>query len=219
MIIEIASESFLIISSHSIKNLSLNRKKYKKYAVIDLLYRALSAVRDINRVVAPETGRVDEKMYECADLKIQKAKRMASEGHSSKPVIYYAKNALGDFSSAISPQTQEAIRKKIDHLEKMDEKGTFEENVKAIDNLHTELNKMGVVNQLMYIQKAGDACEEKDPSGAGKFFRAVGDILRAYQAEDVSKAVELLAKIYPEAEAVVDDYEGKAGVIYKDITR
>jgi|GEM_PF-277037 len=196
-----------------------NRKKYKKYAVIDLLYRALSAVRDINRVVVPETGRVDEKMYERANLKIQKAKRMASEEHDSKPVIYYAKNALGNFSSAISPQTREAIRKKIDHLEKMDENGTYEENVKAIDDLHAELNKMGVVNQLMCIQKAGDVCEEKDPSGAAKFFRSVDDILRAYQAEDVSKAIELLAKIYPEAEAVVDDYEGKAGVIYKDITR
>ncbi len=196
-----------------------NDKKYKKYTVVDLLQRALSAVRDINRVVAPETGRVDEMLYNRADLKIQKAKRMASEGHNSKPVIFYAENALGSFSSAIPPQTREAIRKKIGHLEKMDEKGTFEENVKAIDDLHAELNKMGMVNQLMHIQKAGDICEKTDPSGASKFYRAIEDILRAFKAEDASKAVDLLTKAYLKAETVVDEYEDAPGVIHKDITR
>ena len=196
-----------------------NDKKYKKYTVLDLLQRALSAVRDINQVVAPETGRVDEMLYNRADLKIQKAKRMASEGHDSKPVIYYARNALGSFSSAIPPETREAIRKKVDHLEKMDEKGTYEENVKAIDNLHAELNKMGMVNQLMHIHKAGDICEKTDPSGAAKFYRAIEEILRAYEAEDASKAVDLLTKAYLKAETVVDKYEDAPSVIHKGITR
>ena len=196
-----------------------NDKKYGSYIMIDLLQRALSAVRDINRVVAPETGRVDEKLYERADLKIQKARRMASEGHDSKPVIYYAENALVEFGPAISPKTQAAIRKKIEHLEKMDEEGTYEENIKAIDDLHTELDKMGMVNDLMYIQKAGEICEEKDPSRASEFFRGIEDILKAFTTENVSKAVELMGEIYPKAAAVINAHDGETGIIYKDITR
>ena len=198
-----------------------NDKKYGHYTMIDLLQRALSAVRDINRVVAPETGRVDEKRYERADLKIQKARRMASGGNNSnsKPMIYYAESALEDFGPAIPRETQAAIRKKIEHLEKMDEEGTYEENLKAINDLDAELNKMGLVNNLMHIQKAGELCGEKDPSKASEFFRAIEDILKAITAENASKAVDLMAEIYPKATAVLNVHEEKTGIIYKDITR
>ena len=51
---------------------------------------------------------------------------------------------------------------------------------KPLMNLHAELNKMGVVNNLMNIRKAGEICEEKDPSRASEFFRAIDDILKAF---------------------------------------
>ena len=196
-----------------------NSKKYKTFTMIDLLQRALSAVRDINRVVAPETGRVDEKLYERTDMKIDKAKRMAAEGHDCQPVIYYAQNALGRFGSVLPPQVQADILKKVKHLEKMDEDGTYEENIKALNELHVALEKLGIVNQLMYFEKAGGICEEKDPSRAAKFFRAVDDILQASGAGDESKVSKILIEIHPKAQAVVDEYDDKAGVIYKDITR
>ena len=196
-----------------------NEKKYRSYIMIDLLQRALSAVRDINRVVAPDTGRVDEKRYGRADLKIQKAKRMAAEGRDSKPMIYYAESALEDFGPAIPAATEAAIRKRIAHLEKMDEEGTYEENVKAIDDLDAELDKMGIVNQLMNIQKAGEHCEETDPSKAAEFFRAIHAILKAIKEENGSKAVELITKIYPKAIDVNNTCEAKTSIIYKDITR
>jgi len=211
-----ADEKLLVSLEEAISE--ANDKKYSMYIMIDLLQRALSAVRDINRVVAPETGRVDEKLYARADLKIQKARRMASEGNDSKPVIYYAENALEDFGPAIPPATQAAVRKKIEHLEKMDEDGTYEENIKAIDDLHAELDKMGVVNDLMYIQKAGDLCEEKDPSKASEFFRAIDDILRAFKTENDSKAFELIGEIYLKAAVVINAHDKKTGIIYKDIT-
>ena len=211
-----ADEKLLVSLEEAISE--ANDKKYSMYIMIDLLQRALSAVRDINRVVAPETGRVDEKLYARADLKIQKARRMASEGNDSKPVIYYAENALEDFGPAIPPATQAAVRKKIEHLEKMDEDGTYEENIKAIDDLHAELDKMGVVNDLMYIQKAGDLCEEKDPSKASEFFRAIDDILKAFKTENGSKAFELIGEIYLKATVVINAHDKKTGIIYKDIT-
>ena len=132
-----------------------NEKKYGYYIMLDLLERALSAIRDINRVVAPDTGSVDEKRYERANLKIQKAGRMAAEGRDSKPRIYYAEAALEDYSPAIPPKTRKSIQKKIDHLQKMDEEGTYEENIKAIDDLDAELDEMGIVNELMNLQKGG----------------------------------------------------------------
>jgi len=196
-----------------------NEKKYGNYIMIDLLQRALSVIRDINRVVASDTGSVDEKRYARADLKIQKAKRMASEGRDSKPMIYYAESALAGFNPIIPSETQKSIRKKIEHLQKMDEEGTYEENIKAIDDLDAELEKMGIVNELMDIQKAGEFCEEKDPSKAAEFFRAINDILKAFSDENASKALELFEKIFPKAMDVIQAHEAQTGVIYKDITR
>ena len=212
-----ADEKLLVALDEIIQE--ANEKKYENYTMIDLLQRALSVVRDINRVVASDTGEVDEKRYARADLKIQKAKRMASEGKDSKPMVYYAESALADFNALIPLEIQKAIRKKIEHLKKMDEEGTYEENIKAIDDLDAELDKMGIVNELIDIQKAGEFCEEKDPSKAAVFFRAIRDILDAFKNENTSNALELFEKILPKAMDVINAHEAKTGIIYKDITR
>jgi len=196
-----------------------NEKKYGNYIMIDLLQRALSAVKDINRVVASDTGSVDEERYKRADLKIQKAKRMASEGKDSKPMIYYAESALADFGPVIPLEARKSIQERIEHLQKMDEEGTYEENIKAINDLDAELEKMGIVNELMDIQKAGEFCEERDPSKASEFFRAINDILKAFKEDNASKASELFANIFPKAMEVIRAHEAKTGIIHKDITR
>ncbi|EFK10291.1 conserved hypothetical protein, partial [delta proteobacterium NaphS2] len=196
-----------------------NEKKYGYYIMMDLLERSLSAVRDINRVVSSDTGSVDEKRYKRANLKIQKARRMAAEGRDSKPMIYYAEDSLNNFGPAIPSATQKSIRKKIAHLEKMDEEGTYEENIKAIDDLDAELDKMGIVNNLMNLQKAGEFCEETDPSKAAEFFRAIDGMLMAFSDNNVEKAFELMEDIYPKAIDVIHVHEAKTDIIYKDITR
>ncbi|MCJ7683075.1 MAG: Hsp70 family protein, partial [Desulfobacteraceae bacterium] len=196
-----------------------NSKKYGGYVVLDLLIRVLSAIKDINRVVDPETGRLDEQLYERANLKVKKAGRMAAEGRESKPLIYYAEHALLSFANFIPQSRKKTILEKIDHLKKMDEQGSYEENVKAMDDLDSALDGLGGINMLMQIQKAGELCTENEPSRAAKFFRAIEDILKAFAEKGEKEASAQIEGIWPEAQAVIKKYDRKTGVIHKDITR
>jgi len=197
----------------------VNRKQYKEYTTIDLLHRSLSAIKDINKLVNRETGEVDEGLYERASLKVEKAKKMAEQGHASKPTIYYAKSVLSSFGPAISNKNQVLVRKDIKRLEEMDEQGSYEENVRALKHLDDTLGNLGSVNELMEIQKAGDICMQTDPAKAPKFFRYISDILEAFREGDQDKASVLLEEIWPETSTIVEKFEAKAGVIYKDITK
>ena len=196
-----------------------NRKQYNEYTIVDLLHRSLSAIKDINRLVNPETDEVDEALYERATTKVEKAKKMAALGHSSKPAIYYAESVLSGFGPAIPPSKQEVIGKAIQRLEEMDEHGSLEENIQALKDLDDALGNLGAVNELMEIKKAGDICMKSDPAKAPKFFRYIDDIIKAFGEGDPHRASGLLEEIWPEASAIVKDFEAKPGVIYKDITK
>jgi len=197
-----------------------NENKYSEYVMIDLTHRSLSAIRDINSVVSEDTGEIDEDIYEKASLKTEKAKKMAVDGHSSRTIIYYAQSALDDFGPAVSSKNKLAIRKSIERLEDMDESGSYEQNLQAIEHLNQTLGKkLGVVNILMEIQKAGDFCMEHNPSKAPKFYHSVENILRAFRKNEPEKATSLINEILPEAYKVVEDYETKTVTIHKDITR
>ncbi|PXF58289.1 MAG: hypothetical protein C4B58_06965 [Deltaproteobacteria bacterium] len=198
-----------------------NQEQYTEYVIIDMVSRSLSAIKDINRVVDTDTGHVDETICERAALKIEKARKMAAEENTSKTTIFYAESALDDFGPAIAPEDQAAIRKSVKRLEEMDEHGTYEENVRALDDLTDVLNnRLGpVVNLLMEIQKAGDFCMETDPSKAPKFYQYISDILDTFREGKADRAASLLSEIMPEVYDVVNKYESKTGVIYKDIKR
>lgn len=196
-----------------------NQKQYGEYAIIDFTHRALSAIKDINNVIDPGTEQVNEPVYDRAAMKIRKAGKMAANKYHSKTTIYYGETALQDFGPAIPPKKKTEIRKRIKRLDQMDEQGTYEENVKALDDLEDTLSDLGVVDELMEIQKAGEFLEEKDPAKAPKFFRAVKEILKAFGEGNPDKAKHLLDGIVPEADDIVAEHESKIGVIYKDIAR
>ncbi len=198
-----------------------NDKKYKNMTMIDLLHRSLSVIRDINKVVDQETNQVNEDIYNLAAMKIDKAAKMAANDMSSKTSIYYAEAMLENFSPAISSQNQNLIRKKIKRLEEMDEKGTYEENVKAEKVLQDTLNaeELVPVNLLMDIRNAGEVCMETHPAKAPKFFRYIQDILKAVSEEDRDKTVSLFNEILPESNAIRDEDYNKTGTIYKGIRK
>ncbi|MEA2083773.1 MAG: Hsp70 family protein [Thermodesulfobacteriota bacterium] len=198
-----------------------NDKKYKNMTMIDLLHRALSVIRDINKVVDPETNQVNEALYNQTDMKIDKAAKMAANDMSSKTAIYYAEAMLEDFSPAISSQHQNLIRKNIKRLEEMDEKGTYEENVKAEKELQETLRaeELGPVNLLMDIQNAGEICLDTHPDKAPKFFKYIRDILKAVTDNDHDKTISLFNEIMPEASAICKENFNKTGAIYKDIRK
>lgn len=196
-----------------------NAKQYNEYAMTDLLHRTLSVIKNIDSVIDSETGKVNEALYEQINMKIEKAKKMASEDRVSKPMIYYGEEVLEEFGPAISSKKQSEIRKKMKQLEKMDEIGTYEENINAMQELDDTFNKLGTINMLMLIKKAGILCTEEDPSKAPKFFGAIEDMMEVFQGEQPQKAFDILDKILPDALDTVKKYEKKAGKIYKDITK
>ncbi|MBC2695515.1 MAG: Hsp70 family protein [Desulfobacteraceae bacterium] len=196
-----------------------NQKSYSEYTIIDLLYRSLSIIKNIHTVVDQKTGEVDEPMYKLSAMKIEKAARMAAEGHNSKTSIYYANTALHSFGPAIRSKNQEDIRKKMKRLEEMDEHGTYDENVRALKDFEESVDKLGGVNALMQIQKAGDICMETQPSKAPKFYRCIEDIMEEFKHGNEKKALELLTTIMPEAYIIINKFEAKTGVIYKDIAK
>lgn len=196
-----------------------NRKGYSEYTIIDFLYRSLSIIKNIHTVVNQKTGEVDEPMYKLSAMKIEKADRMATEGHNSKTSIYYANAVLHSFGPAIPPKDQADIRKKMKRLEEMDEHGTYDENVQALRNFEKSVDKLGGVNTLMQIQKAGDICMHTQPSKAPKFYRCIDDIMEEFKNGNEKKASELLIGIAPEVSAIINKYEAKTGVIHKDIAK
>ncbi len=197
-----------------------NSKRYSVYVMIDLLQRALSSIRDINASIDPETDKVNEKFFRRAELKIEKARKMAAEGHAGKATILYAESALGGFSAAIRPNTREEIRAKIRHLEETDEEGSYEDNVKALEELDKVLSdKLGVVGILMQIEKAGGHYQKTNPAKAAKFFQYIADILQAFEKGDAQKARTLLDEIMPEVGEAVQASEAETRPIYKDIAR
>jgi molecular chaperone DnaK len=196
-----------------------NRAQYTEYIMEDLLQRSLSVIGDIDRVIDPSMGEVDEVMYERALMKIEKARRLAAEDRVSSGAVNYGESVLMNFGLAIPMKDKENIRKKIKRLQEIDESGTYEENIKAIDDLQRAYKKLGIVNDLMEIKKAGDICVSAYPAKAAKFFRAIEDFMEAFARNDKEKALGIIDEIMPEAYDIVAEDESKSGTIYTDISR
>ncbi len=126
---------------------------------------------------------------------------------------------VDDFGFALPDAKKEQIKKKISDLERMDEDGSYEENIKALDNLHEELHDIGIVSLLMEIQKAAEFAADTEPGQGVKFFRALEDIMAAVVNKDAEKVGRILEEIMPQAMAVIKAHESTPEMIHKDITR
>lgn len=194
-----------------------NRKGYDTYTIEDLTSRALSVIKDIHNVIDKQTDEVNEPVYQSAEMKIDKAAKLAEKNITSKPLIYYAQSALNRFGPMIEDKQKIAIRKGIDKLKEMDENGTYAENVRALEALDTTLNKIGWVNALCTIEKAGECCEEHEPARAAKFFNALETIGEAYMNAKFDRVTSKLEGVLPQAQAILDKYDTQTGTIHKDI--
>jgi len=208
----------LFIELESLIN-DVNEKRYNEYIIIDVEYRTISAIKDIHNIVDPNTGEINEPLYNKAELKIEKARRLSENNLTGKSMIYYADEVLRSFGPAIPPKEKKNIHDKVKHLELMDENGTYDQNVKAINELNSVLDNLGVVNILMEIQKAGSIMMEINQSKAPKFFRYIKEILEAFSEQNENKATRLLEEIMPETMAVIKEHDNQSGMIYKDIKR
>lgn len=208
----------LFLSLEALIN-TANKKAYSEYVIIDLTSRILSIITDIHEVIDKKTDEVAEPVFNLAKMKIEKAGKMAEQEITSKPLIYYAKDVLDSFGPVISASDQAAIRKRIKTLYEMDERGTFEENLKSYNKLDASMDRLKGINALMMIKKAGEACEAHEPAKASKFFNAISDILKPSTQKDGERMGRLINAILPQAEDILDQYDSNTGIIHKDVTR
>ena len=197
-----------------------NEEGYSRMTVVDLQHHALSAIRDIHRIVSQETGHVDETLYERVTMKIDKAERMAAEEKVSKPVLNYANSALNVYGEMIPDKIQETIRKKIRKVEDADEYFGYEETVQAVDELHESLGEIGGVQLFMQLDNAANVCRYNgDRNREQRFLHAKHEMMQAMTQHDTEKFQEVLDRIMPEAREVAVSFGSQGGKIHKDITR
>ncbi|BBO92711.1 Hsp70 family protein [Desulfosarcina ovata] len=196
-----------------------NQNGHDTYTINDLTRRMLSTIRKIDLVIDPETGEVNIPAYESAEMQIDKAARLAETDTTPTSLIYYAEGALSSFGPLIEEKDKAKIQKRIKHLTAMDEKGTYEETLAAHDALDSALDKLGWINTLMTIEKAGECCELHEPAKASLFFNALSGIARSYREAKIDRVSSKLEEILPIAHEVLDQYDSQTGTVYKDIRR
>ena len=194
-----------------------NQKGHSTFAVDDLTNRSISVIKDMDNIIDKQTDEVNQSLYQTAEMKIQKAEKMAEADFTSVALINYAQSALESFGPMINADQKIAINRGIEKLNKMDEYGTYEENVKAYEGLDTILDDVGWINVLMMIQKAGEYCEEHEPGKGAKFFNAIEYIMDAYTKAKIDRINSKIEEVLPEVNAILDKYESQIGTIYKDI--
>lgn len=197
-----------------------NEQHYPRMAVVDLKHHALSAIRDIHRIVNQETGSVDNTLFERAKMKIDKAVRMAAEEQLCKPVLNYAYSILNLYREFIPNEVEELLRERIRKLEDADEHLDYDDTVEAIDDLHNGLDKIGGVKVFMQLDTAAGICRRTgDTSQEQKFIRCKNELIRALNNDDGEKFRGVLDQILPEAVKVTETFASQGEKIHKDITR
>jgi hypothetical protein len=197
--------------------LEANRRGYDTYCMEDIEARALAAIDDINRVIDERTGATDEARHARAALKIDKAGKMAAGGHSSTGTIAFGEHALAVWSIALLPEKQAAIRAGIERLRRMDEEGSLEDNIEALEALQGTLKSLGLVNVLMDVEQASEACQEHDPRRAARLEAGIERMMQAMVEEDHDRIQALIDELHPEAHEVLAGVRQQAAAIVKDL--
>lgn len=198
-----------------------NEKKYSDYTIYDMTTRIVPMVKDIHGVIDEETGQVKESLYSFVEMTLDKTKRMAREKIDSYPLQWYAEGLIVKFKMLLSSKELSRLQKKISVLKEMNLTGTYEQNVKAYENLDKCINDFPLLNTVNLIIKAAQLCDEHDPPRAAKFRNAVSAIMDKVKnnKDEPLVMVPIIEEIMPEAYMVLDKYDQQTGTIQKGITR
>ncbi|MCI5144285.1 MAG: hypothetical protein D3923_01870 [Candidatus Electrothrix sp. AR3] len=197
-----------------------DQQGYSTYTITDLLCRARAVIHSIRNIVDPKTGEVNEEQYKHIQSKISKAVQIAQNEEAPLTRIYYAETMLEDYGPLIKPERQERIRKKIEHLRKVDEHGSYRETMQAVDALSAALEDKGlrIVHILTQIENACEICYQNDPEMAKKFMRTAAELLDAAEVGDPT-ALEQAQEIMPEVDEILDSHARTTQKIYRDIRK
>ncbi len=196
---------------------SANQKEYDNYIIVDMTARALSVIKDIDLVIDRETGNTVTPVFDRVKMKIETAEKLAEERITVLPSIYYARQMVDQYGGLMEKAERLLIESNIRQLEQKAENGTYEQVVKASDQLHSAVIKPGIANMMMTLQKAANVCEEHEPTRSTIFYNTIEALLGASSKADVARCMNSMEKVLPEAIEVIKKYDRKTGKIYKDI--
>ncbi len=198
-----------------------NEKKYSDYTIEDMTIRIVAMVKDIHGVIDENTGKVKESLYSFVEMSIDKTKRMAREEIDSYALLFYTEGLIRNFSTLLSPKELSRMQKKINHLKKMNSTGTYEQNVKAHEDLEKGLDDYPLINMINLIIKAAQICDAHEPPRAAKFHNAVSTIMDKVKNNkgEPQALLSIFEEIMPEVHIVLDKYDQQTGTIQKGITR
>jgi molecular chaperone DnaK len=197
----------------------INKKDSDLYLIEDITARMVSVIPEINNIIDENTGEVLESAYKHAEMNIDKLQRFREQDIHCYPTIYYAEDMLERYGMALPSGERSKLQKKLDKLKLMNTDGSYEENLKAFNDLKESLVK-SPVSLFMLVEKAGELCERYEPERALKFHQALSQfttgVLKSDPNEDIIKT--RLHEILIEASQIVEKYDKETAKIQKGIT-
>lgn len=197
----------------------VNSTKYTSYVIYDFINRSVSIIKDINKIVDPETGEVNDDFYRRSQQKFDKAKKMLETGTSPLGRINYAKTALYNYREIMKKEDVNSLERVIKRLEEAEKDGTYEETKGLLEDLNSELDKNPLLSIFMGLNKAYCYYKDRNPSKAERFLNYESKMHECFERSDMYKFDNLLNEIMPEVLEVQRLEANEAVRIEKGITK
>jgi molecular chaperone DnaK len=197
-----ADERLFLSLEESIR--SANIAKHQFYAVHDFIDRTVDVIHEINRIVDPETGEVQEEISSRASKKLDKAVKILESEESPWGTINYAKAMLGSCRSFMNPEKIHHLETALQRLEKSNREGSYEETIVLTKDLSSEMNKHPVALLFMEMERAYDYYREKNSPQAERILSHMEKMHASLEKSDFQKFSSLVKEIMPEIREVAE---------------
>jgi len=188
------------------------------YTSLEFLKRSLTIAGQINKLLDPDTGKMDKKIYN----KIIRAHNIAldifdhDEGFIGNQ--YYITNLMGSFGELLPDNDKKKVENKIARFEEKVNSGELKEIQKARDEALSELENYPVLGALMNISSAEHIVSQNNDTNKAHYFdKAIDNIIDSLEEGNMKKTEQLLSEALPKAYNVLDNQSDKKIQIFKDI--
>ncbi|MBI2567090.1 MAG: Hsp70 family protein [Candidatus Schekmanbacteria bacterium] len=197
-----------------------NKERYSQYVMTDIERHVVSAVNAIHELLDPNTGQLDEQLFQKTARYLETASRLAAADQTCGPSIFYAEHGLDEFGDLIAPEGHRVVRQRIAELRTAEDEGDYDITAAAIHALHDAIDDhFGVANYILQIQRAVEVYADSDPARSDRLDRSLAEIMDMLLRPGVNEneLTELLKKALHEADDALDTDYTATRTIHKDI--
>lgn len=210
-----ADEQLFLELEASIDEVNNDQKGY--YQVDEFLHRSVEIAEQINQLIDSETGNINKTLHQKI-IKMNKTARTIYENDESfRGNITYASDFIDEFSHLLNNNEQTTLKKNLITFKEKAKTAELDEIVKARSTLFDELDKHPLLGNLKSIDNAAELVAENDPNKYEYFQKYVQDITKAIAADDIGTINQLLGKIMPEVNGILNQQENEKLHIFKEV--